>query len=48
LASQAGIGEILVSDAAYNESGLDLEIVEHKQIAVKGKEDQIAVRVLGI
>jgi adenylate cyclase len=48
LASQAGIGEILVSDAAYAASGLDLEGVERKQIAVKGKEDQIAVRVLGI
>ena len=48
LASQAGIGEILISDAAYAASGLDLEGVERKQISVKGKEDQIAVRVLGI
>jgi adenylate cyclase len=48
LASQAGIGEIFVSDEAYTASGLDLEAVEHKQIGVKGKEDQIGVRVLQV
>jgi len=48
LASQAGAGEILVSDAAYSAAGLDLGNLEHRQLEVKGKDEPIGVWALRI
>jgi adenylate cyclase len=46
LASKAGAGEVLVSDAAYNASGLDLGQLEQRQLELKGKSEPTGVRVL--
>ena len=46
LASQAGAGEILVSDASYVAANLNLEGVERRQMELKGKSEPIGVRVL--
>jgi adenylate cyclase len=46
LASQAGAGEILITDAAYTAAGLDLGNLEHQQLEVKGKEEPIGVWAL--
>ena len=46
LAASAGPGEILVSDAAYNASGLDLGPLENRQLSLKGKSEPVSVRVL--
>jgi adenylate cyclase len=48
LASQAGTGEILVSDASYSASKLDLENLEHRQLELKGKTEPIGVHVLHV
>ena len=48
LASQAGAGEILISEAAYAAAGLDLENLEHRQMELKGKTEPIGVHVLQI
>jgi len=37
LSTSAGVGEILVSDAAYSASGLDLGKLEHMQLTLKGR-----------
>lgn len=46
LASQAGAGEALVSDAAYAAAGLDLSDAEQRQLELKGKSEPVSVRVL--
>jgi adenylate cyclase len=46
LASQAGTGEIFISDAAYTAAGLDLGNLDHQQVAVKGKDELVGVWVL--
>jgi len=48
LASEAGTGEILISNAAYSASELNLESLEHRQMELKGKSEPIGVRVLRI
>lgn len=48
LASQAGPGEILISEAAYEAADLELGNLESRQLAVKGKNEPIEVRVMGI
>src|SRR5574339_565987 len=48
LASEAGAGEILISDAAYDASRLDLEDLERRQMELKGKSEPISVRVLRV
>ncbi len=48
LASQAGAGEILVSDATYTAANLDLPILERRQLALKGKSEPIGVHVLRV
>jgi len=48
LASQAGPGEILISDAAYTAASLDLGNPEHKQLELKGKDEPIGVWALHI
>ena len=46
LASQAGAGEALISEAAYTASGLNLATSEQRQLELKGKSESIGVRVL--
>jgi adenylate cyclase len=48
LASEAGPGEILISDAAYSAANLDLGELEHRQLELKGKSELINVRVLRV
>ena len=48
LASQAGAGEILISEAAYAAAGLDLGNPEHQQLEIKGKNEPIGAWVLRI
>jgi adenylate cyclase len=48
LASQAGPGEILISDSAYTAAGIILGKLEHRQLELKGKSEPIGVRVLRI
>jgi adenylate cyclase len=46
LASSAGSGEALISDAAYTAAGLDLGNLEQRQLELKGKSELIGVHVL--
>jgi adenylate cyclase len=46
LASKAGAGEALISDAAYAAAGLDFGNVEQRQLELKGKSEPVGVRVL--
>ena len=48
LASEAGPGEILISDAAYSAAHLNLENLEHRQMELKGKSERIGVHVLRV
>jgi adenylate cyclase len=48
LASEAGHGEILISDAAYSAANSNLGKLEHRQLELKGKSEPIAVHVLQI
>jgi adenylate cyclase len=45
LASQAGLGEILISEGAYTASGLDLDSLEQRELELKGKSEKAEVRV---
>jgi adenylate cyclase len=46
LASRAGSGEILISDAAYSAAGLNFENLERRQLELKGKSGPTGVHVL--
>ncbi len=46
IASKAGSGEALISDAAYAAAGMDLGDVEQRQLELKGKKESIGVRVM--
>ncbi len=46
LASEAGPGEALISDAAYAAAGLDLGQLEQRQLELKGKSEPVSVRVV--
>lgn len=48
LASEAGPGEILISDAAYSAANLSLGELEHRQLDLKGKSEPIGVHVLQV
>jgi adenylate cyclase len=48
LASQADIGELLVSEAAMSAAGLDGEPYEQRSLALKGRAEPVAVRVLRV
>ena len=48
LASNAKSGEVLISDAAYAASGLDLTEMEHRQLELKGKSEPTSVWVFRI
>ena len=46
LASLAGAGEALMSEAAYSASGADLRDLERRELSLKGRDAPLAVRVL--
>jgi adenylate cyclase len=46
LASEAGAGEILISDAAYSAANMNLGGLEHREMDLKGKSEPIGVHVL--
>src|SRR5215217_4601143 len=48
LASQAGPGEILISEASYAAAGLNREDLERRHMDLKGKSEPIGVRVLRV
>lgn len=48
LASNAKAGEVLVSDAAYEASGLELGELERRQLELKGKSEPTGVRVMRV
>ncbi len=45
LASKAGPGEALISEAAYTVGGLDLGNLEQRALELKGKSEPVGVRV---
>src|SRR5215208_1246076 len=48
LASNAGAGEILISDATYSAAGLTTGNLERRQMELKGKNEPIDVHVLRV
>lgn len=48
LASAAGAGEIMISEASCLASKLDLDRLEHRQLELKGKSEPFSVRVLSV
>ena len=48
LASNAGPGELLVSEATYTASGLDLGDLEKREIALKGREQPVTVYLVPV
>ena len=48
LASNAGTGEILISEATYSAASLNLENIERRQMELKGKSEPIGVHVLRV
>ena len=48
LASAAGAGEILISEAAYSAANINFGNLEHRQLELKGKREPIDVRVLHV
>jgi adenylate cyclase len=46
LASRAGAGEILISDAAYSAARMSREDLEYRQLELKGKSEPVGVHVL--
>ena len=48
LASEAGPGEILISDAAYSAAHMTTQNLERRQLGLKGKSEPIGVHVLRV
>ncbi len=48
LASQAGPGEILISEVSYTAANLNRKDLELRQLALKGKSEPISVRILRV
>ncbi|HKG54784.1 MAG TPA: adenylate/guanylate cyclase domain-containing protein, partial [Anaerolineales bacterium] len=48
LASEAGAGEILISEASYAAANLNQEDLERRHMALKGKSEPIGVRILRV
>lgn len=46
LASKAGAGEVLVSEAACNAAKIDTKDLEKRELELKGKSELVSVRVL--
>lgn len=48
LSSNAGQGEILISDSAYAAAGLEDESLERRSLELKGKSQPVPVRVMTV
>jgi adenylate cyclase len=48
LASKAGAGEALISDATYAAAGLNFGELEQRQLELKGKSEPVGVRVVRV
>lgn len=48
LASKAGPGEVLLSEATYAAAGPGLGSLEQRQLELKGKSEPVGVRVLSV
>ena len=48
LASEAGSGEVLISDATWDAAHVGLKDVERRELALKGKRELVGVRVLEV
>ena|SRR5438552_2810804 len=48
ICSKAGPGEVLISETAYAAAGLNLGDLEQRHLELKGKSEQLNVRVLRI
>lgn len=48
LSAQAGAGEILISQAAYEAAHMDLGTLERRKLELKGKSEKTEVRVLRV
>lgn len=48
LASQAGAGEILISDASYSAAHISMDDLEHRQLDLKGKSEPVGVHILHV
>ena len=48
LASEAGPGEILISEAAFSAAHLELENLERHHMALKGKREPTGVYILRV
>lgn len=46
LASKAGAGEVLISEATYHAAQLEIEALEKRELELKGKSELVSVRVL--
>lgn len=46
LASKAGPGEVVISEATYQAAGIEGEGLEKRELALKGKSERVSVRVL--
>jgi adenylate cyclase len=46
LASKAGAGEVLISEAAYKAAGIEAKDLEKRDLELKGKSELVSVRVL--
>jgi adenylate cyclase len=46
LASKAGAGEVLISEATYNAARMENENLEKRDLELKGKSELVSVRVL--
>jgi len=46
ITSKAGSGEALISEATYAAAGVDLGELERRRLELKGKNEQVSVRVL--
>ncbi|HUS95011.1 MAG TPA: adenylate/guanylate cyclase domain-containing protein [Patescibacteria group bacterium] len=46
ISTSAGVGEILISEAAYTNAGLQLDALEHRKLELKGKIEPFPVYVL--
>ena len=48
LVSQAGAGDVVMSEAAYSASGLNLSDLEQRRLKLKGRNELVDVRVLHV
>jgi adenylate cyclase len=48
LASMAAAGEVVISESAIKDSGMDASILEERTLELKGKEERMDVRIIKV